>query len=169
MGDSSSKSELWPADNPAVTAHVTMLQAIIARLATASASSKTWCLALVGALLSFAAGTDSPRLAAFAIVPIIVFAYLDASYLAQERAYRDLFNEVVAKIRDGRYSRSDSFVAAAPMKRWSVLAALTSWSIWPVYLSLLIAYGVAMCSGWIAAPDAANASESAAALAGPAR
>lgn len=159
MGDPSPKSEFWPADNPAVTAHVNMLQAIISRLAGASASSKTWCLTLVGALLSFAAGTDSPRLAAFAIVPILIFAYLDASYLAQERAYRTLFNQVVAKVRDGTYALGDSFGAKAPLTPGAILAALKSWSIWPVYLSLLIAYAVAMGSGWFA-PPAAQPSQS---------
>lgn len=152
MGDSQSKSELWPADNGAVTAHIAMLQSIIARLAGASASSKTWCLTMVGALLSFAAGMESPRLAAFAIVPIVIFAFLDASYLAQERAYRALFGTVVAKIRDGRYSRSDAFEARAPLGRGALLAALASWSVWPVYLSLFAVYIVAMCSGWIALP-----------------
>jgi len=152
MGEPPPKSELWPADNSAVTAHITLLQAIIARLATASASSKTWCLTLVGALLSFAAGMKSPQLASFAIMPILIFAFVDANYLAQERAYRALFGAVVAKIRDGSYSRADSFEARAPLERGAVLKALGSWSIWPVYLSLLLAYVVALCSGWITAP-----------------
>lgn len=167
MGDPSSKSQLWPADNSAVTAHIAILQAIIARLATASASCKTWCLALVGALLSFAAGTDSPRLAAFAIMPIVIFAILDASYLAQERAYRDLFATVVNKIRDGSYSLGDSFEARAPVKRGALLKAFVSWSIWPVYLSLLLAYAVAMCSGWVAAPASAATPSPAAQLPEP--
>lgn len=173
MGEPLSKSQLWPADNSAVTAHIAMLQAIIARLATASASCKTWCLALVGALLSFAAGTDSPRLAAFAIMPIVIFAFLDASYLSQERAYRDLFATVSTKIRDGTYALGDTFEARAPVKRWAVLKAYTSWSIWPVYLALLLGYGVAMQSGWIAAAQrpAATAAPVAqpAPAAGPAR
>jgi hypothetical protein len=155
-----SKSELWPADNPAVIAHIAMLQAIITRLATASASCKTWCLALVGALLSFSAGMDSPGLAAFAIMPIVIFAFLDANYLAQERAYRDLFATVSTRIRDGSYALGDTFEARAPAKRWAVLKAYGSWSIWPIYLSLLLAYGVAMRTGWIAAPPATPAAQS---------
>jgi hypothetical protein len=152
MGEPAPKSQLWPADNSAVTAHIAMLQSIIARLATASASCKTWCLTLVGALLSFAAGIRSPQLAAFAIVPILIFAFLDSTYLAQERAYRDLFKGIVAKIRDGRYAIGDSFEARAPLRPGAVFRAFGSWSIWPVYLSLLLAYVAAMCSGWIAPP-----------------
>lgn len=155
MGSTAPTSPLWPADNPAVTAHISMLQAIIARLAANSASCKTWCLALVGALLSFAAGTDSPRLAAFAVVPIVMFAFLDSHYLAQERAYRSLFVAIVGKIRDGSYTIADSFEARAPVPRGGLGRAFLSWSVWPVYLGLLIAYGVAMYSGWIAEPAAA--------------
>lgn len=158
MGTPLSKSQLWPADNPAVTTHIAMLQAIIARLATASASCKTWCLALVGALLSFAAGTESPRLAAFAVIPIVIFAFLDANYLSQERAYRDLFAKICNRIRQGTYGLEDTFEASAPVKRWAVLKAFGSWSIWPVYLTLLLGYGAAVQSGWIvAAPSPAPA------------
>ncbi len=156
MGDPLSKSELWPADNSAVTAHISMLQAIIARLATNSASCKTWCLAMVGALLSFAAGTESPRLAAFAIVPIVMFAFLDANYLAQERAYRDLFNAVVDKIRKATYAVTDSFEAKAPLKPGALAAAFRSWSIWPFYLGLLAACAVAVGSGWVDLPAATS-------------
>ncbi|MFL6857554.1 MAG: hypothetical protein ACJ8EB_06545 [Allosphingosinicella sp.] len=132
-----------------------MLQAIIVRLATASASCKTWCLTLVGALLSFAAGMKSPQLAGFAIVPIVLFTYLDASYLAQEQAYRHLFAKVIVpKIRDGTYSLYDCYEANAPLCSGGVARAVFSWSVGPFYLSLLLAYAVAMCSGWVAAPAA---------------
>ncbi|MEA3065561.1 MAG: hypothetical protein QOJ27_2013 [Sphingomonadales bacterium] len=168
MGTGAPTSPLWPADNSAVTAHISMLQAIIARLATNSASCKTWCLALVGALLSFAAGTKVPAIAAFAIVPIVMFAFLDANYLAQERAYRVLFAKIVGKIRDRSYAISDSFEAKAPIEPGALARAFRSWSIWPFYLGLLAAYAVAMGSGWIGLPSATEASAAPkAAVAGP--
>ena len=148
MGDPLLKSELWPADNPAVTAHLAMLQGVITRLAANSASCKTWCLTLVGALLSFAAGIKSPAVAAFAIVPILIFAFLDMMYLAQERAYRTLFTGLADKVRDGSYQLTDSFITAAePLTARDIAKAVRSWSIWPVYLTLLIAYCVAILSG----------------------
>lgn len=154
------KSELWPADNPAVTAHITMLQGIITRLAANSASCKTWCLALVGASLSFAAGMHSPALAAFSIVPVLVFAILDSYYLAQERAYRHLYGVIADKIRDGSYARADAFEARAPLQPGAVIGAFASWSILPLYLGLLLAYGAAVWSGWVAMPEAPPAAAS---------
>jgi hypothetical protein len=148
------KSELWPSDSPAAIAHINMLQGIIARLAGNSASCKTWCLTLVAALLSFAAGVHAPRLAAFAIVPVFVFLLLDSTYLAQEQAYRELFKRIIGKMRGGSYGLADAYEAAAPIARYGVLRAFKSWSIWPFYLSLALAYAVAMWSGWVASPPA---------------
>lgn len=143
------KSELWPADNSAVTSHLSMLQGIISRLASNSASCKTWCLALVGALLSFAGATDSPRLATLALLPILVFCLLDAMYLAQERAYRGLYNAIVAHVRAETYSRDHLFEAEATFGTRDFLSALRSWSILPLYLGLLLGYAVAAASGWL--------------------
>jgi hypothetical protein len=57
---SGTSSPVWPADSPAVMAHINLLQGIINRLANNSACCKTWCLALVGALLSLAGATHPP-------------------------------------------------------------------------------------------------------------
>ena len=46
MPNDPGESPLWPADSPAVTAHINLLQGIINRLANNSASCKTWCLPL---------------------------------------------------------------------------------------------------------------------------
>src|SRR5262245_36936687 len=105
-----------PPENPAVLAHVSMLQGIITRLANNSASCKTWCFTLVAGLVTLTGAAGKPVVAVVAIIPLLVFGFLDASYLAQERAYRDLFKAVVAKIRDGTYTRKDAFEAGAPLR-----------------------------------------------------
>src|SRR5262249_27435466 len=137
------RPSMWPADNPAVTAHMNMLQAIINRLATQSSSSKTWCLTLVGALISFAGATKTPSIVTFALVPVLIFGFLDMMYLAQEKAYRDLFNDLAERIRHGEYGKNQFFCASAAPARKHVLHALVSWSIWPVYGGLLVGYIVA--------------------------
>src|SRR5262245_14436128 len=109
MTQTGGQSALWPADNPAVTAHITLLQGIINRLATASASCKTWCITLVAALVSLAGSTRVPVIVTVALVPVVVFAFLDTMYLAQERAYRDLYKRIVDEIRAGTYSRANTF------------------------------------------------------------
>src|SRR3984893_2482675 len=97
-------SPLWPADNPAVTTHISLLQGIISRLANNSASCKTWCLTLVGALVSLAGATHVRGIITFALVPVVIFGFMDTMYLAQEKAYRDLYNSVVDSISSRSYS-----------------------------------------------------------------
>lgn len=143
-------SALFPADNPAVMAHITMLQGIINRLAGASASCKTWCLALVSSLVSLAGATHVPAIVAVALVPVAIFGFLDTMYLGQERAYRTLFATVVARIRDGTYTRADdAFEANASLKGADCFAAFLSWAVWPVYGGLAALYVVAHTQGWL--------------------
>jgi hypothetical protein len=147
-----------PPDNPAVTAHITLLQGIINRLATASASCKTWCIALVAALVSLAGTTRLPGIVAIALVPVVIFGFLDASYLAQERAYRDLYKRVIDKIHTGTYTAADTFAASAPMHTGARIKAFFSWSVAPMYLGLIALYVIACYLGWLKllAPPAAT-------------
>src|SRR5713226_7192935 len=107
MPDDPIRSPLWPADNPAVIAHIGLLQGVINRLANNSASCKTWCLTLVGALVSLAGATHIPGIITFALVPVAIFGFLDSMYLAQERSYRDLYRGIITKIRNGSYGSAD--------------------------------------------------------------
>jgi hypothetical protein len=156
MPDEPAQSPFWPADNAAVTAHIGLLQDIISRMANNSASCKTWCLALVGALLGLAGAVHSPAVVAFAVVAVVVFGFVDTMYLAQEKAYRDLYDSTVKAIRDGTYGRNNLFEARAQRTLRDVAWALASWSIWPIYLTLILAYLVARCTGLIAALTAVS-------------
>jgi uncharacterized membrane protein len=142
-------SPFAPADNAAVIAHINLLQGIINRLAGNSASCKTWCITLVAALLSLAGATHLPSIVTFALVPIIVFGFMDTMYLAQERAYRVLFNRVVGKVRQSSYALGDVFEASASLTFGSSVATLKSWSIFPVYGGLLLTYFVTCWFGWL--------------------
>jgi len=140
-------SPLAPAESPAVTAHLSMLQAVVTRLAGNSAQCKTWCVAIVSALFGLAGATKSGRIADAAIIPIVVFGFVDAAYLANERAYRQLYNRVVSKIRSRNYDLADYADLTAPVGPAHYFGALSSWSIWPVYLGLIVAYVLVIFSG----------------------
>jgi hypothetical protein len=142
-------SSYWPADNPATMAHVDLLQGIINRLANNSASCKTWCLGLVAAFIGLAGASKSPGIASYALLPVLLFGCLDAMYLAQERAYRQLFRKVVDKIRTGKYVLGDAFETDAQFGLSELFRALLSWSVFPIYLSLIVAYVVARKTGWV--------------------
>ena len=72
---------------------------------------------------------------------VVIFGFLDASYLAQERAYRDLYRAVVSKMRAAPYTINDGFETAAPLKSGARIVAFFSLSVAPVYLSLLALCG----------------------------
>lgn len=149
MSNDPCSSPLWPADNPAVTAHMSLLQGIITRLANNSASCKTWCLTLVGALVSLAGATHVPGLVTFALVPVVIFGFMDTMYLTQEKAYRDLYTGTVNMIRNGSYALGNVYEARAPLGFCRFLSALCSWSVFPVYLGLTLTYLVAYLGGWL--------------------
>jgi hypothetical protein len=140
-------SALYQADNPAVIAHLNSLQAIIARLAGNSAQCKTWCLAIVSTLFGFAGAMKNDKLVAAAIIPIVIFGLVDAAYLGREKAYRELYNSLVNKVRGGTYALSDCFNLSPAANGGHFFSALASWSIWPIYLGLVVAYALARTSG----------------------
>jgi MinD-like ATPase involved in chromosome partitioning or flagellar assembly len=161
------KSELYPADNPAVTKHVDVLQGIITRLANNSASCKTWCLTLVGALLSLAGATKMPVIGIVVIVPILIFRYIDIKYLATEKAFREKYNNIIRLVRNGEYAREHVFdvsldrqatVAAEPHARasWSVRVYCWLLCVYGAYLLYLIAWSIdwkfGYFSGFLAPP-----------------
>jgi hypothetical protein len=140
---------LYPADNPAVTAHINLLQGVINRLAASSSSCKTWCLSLVGALIGVTGATHNAAIVTFALVPVVIFGGVDNSYLAQERAYRVLYGEIASKVQARTYELADTFNARAALTFGGFFRALRSWSIWPVYGGLIGAYLVAAHYGWL--------------------
>jgi len=151
MPENPRESSFWPADNPAAIAHLTFLQGIINRLANNSASCKTWCLVIVSALLSLAGATHASGIVTFALVPIVIFGCLDGMCLAQERAYRSLYTRIAQAIRNGSYARDDAYdLHAPPPSFMNFISALASWSIYPVYLGLILTYAVAASAGWLA-------------------
>lgn len=141
MTDPQPVSAFYPADNAATIAHLNHLQAIITRLAGNSAQCKTWCLAIVSALFGFAGAARSDNtIAAAAIIPIVIFCLVDAAYLGREKAYRDLYNAVVSDIHNGAYRLSGCFNVTPPEGGGHFGKALCSWSVLPVYLSLVALY-----------------------------
>jgi hypothetical protein len=129
-----------PDNDPAAIEHLKMIQAVITRLAGNSAQCKTWCITIVSAIVAFAGAMKNENIVAVAIVPLLIFGFLDMAYLAHERAYRRLYNKIVKKIREGGYGLEDRFVLGEPANADDYVRALRSWSVWPVYLGLIAAY-----------------------------
>ena len=74
--------------------HMDYVQGVITRLATNSFLLKGWALTVTVALLGFGASRNQMALAALGVIPVCAFWFLDAYYLRQERAFRDLYRAV---------------------------------------------------------------------------
>lgn len=122
-------------------------------MSAASSSAKSWLLPVVTAAYGFALTQPSRSVALLGIAAVLLFMFLDANYLRQERAYRKLYDAVAKGTRDVPLFSLDPSEADDPiepsarlherlriilgrwMPSWGVWA---SWSIFPFYGALLI-------------------------------
>lgn len=74
--------------------HLEMIQAVINRMASNSFALKGWAVSLVAGIFVLAGKNTDKLYFLVAYVPIIVFWWLDAYYLLQERLYRSLYDKV---------------------------------------------------------------------------
>ena len=79
--------------------HLKMLQAVITRMAGNSFQVKTWCITLTSALLALSA-KDARFMVFVAYLPVLMFWWLDAFFLRQERLYRELYDHVRTSDKD---------------------------------------------------------------------
>jgi hypothetical protein len=75
--------------------HLEMLQRTIERVARQSVRIKLCCLASVAAVVSVSAGVHAWALALAGAALVIIFWYLDAIGLAQERQFRAMYDETL--------------------------------------------------------------------------
>lgn len=117
-------------------AHLAMIQAVIARMASNSFALKTLTVTLCAGVIALVGAVQKPSLlyVLAAIGPVIMFGWLDAKYLRLERLYRKLYDEVRRGVEmepfDMRVDRYDADVA--PVSRIAL-----SWSVNAVYSTLL--------------------------------
>ena len=75
--------------------HLEFIQNIINRMNSNSFQIKEWMITIVSALLALYASSDNLTYIFVAIVPTLLFWYLDAFYLQQERKFRELYKDVL--------------------------------------------------------------------------
>lgn len=126
--------------NPqAVQTHLQIIQSVIQRMASNSASCKAWCIALVSAILVIVATTGKPQYTLIAIIPTVLFLILDTYYLALEKMFRQSYNSFIEKLHTGEITPADLYIVtpSGNMLR-SFAVSFISFSIWPFYLTLLV-------------------------------
>jgi small basic protein len=121
-----------------IQTHLGILQNVIQRMAANSSASKTWCVTLVSALLVIVADKGVPDYAYIALLPAVIFAALDAYYLALEKAFRNSYNDFISKLHNKTLTKTDLYSVAPKGNMSSLqLASLKSFSVWGFYLSLI--------------------------------
>ncbi len=132
-------------DDSALLKHLDIYQGIIERMANNSASCKKWAITLVAAILVVVAKDESKvGLAWIAIIPIILFGFLDTYYLSLERQFRKSYGDVIKSLH-GRTLYSDQLFHVKTTGRLPryFLGSIFSWSIIVFYVGMgLLAYSV---------------------------
>ncbi len=128
------------ADSPVVHTHLTIMQGVINRMAENSRSCKVWCVTLVAATLVLVARTGEPQHALIALVPTLLFLFLDSYYLALERSFIKSQNAFVAKLHRSELESADIYrvIPSGMGLPLVVRCLLGSVSIWPFYLLVAV-------------------------------
>ena len=75
--------------------HLEFVQNVITRMNVNSFQLKGWMITIVSALLALYVNSENVLYVFVAVVPVIVFWFLDAYYLKQEALYRKLYQDIV--------------------------------------------------------------------------
>jgi len=121
--------------------HLEMIQAVIARMAGNSFALKGWAVTVAGAVLAFGADRKDTAVALLALVPAIVFWGLDGYYLALERRFRALYDDVrtgKAPAEEGAFSMNIAPYLASE----TVARAVFRPTVWPIYAALIVVAGI---------------------------
>jgi len=78
--------------------HLELIQGLINRMSSNSFMLKGWAVTLVAGIFALSANGTDKRFFIIAYIPVLVFWFLDAYYLLQEKLYRSLYDEVRQKI-----------------------------------------------------------------------
>lgn len=143
------------------TKHLEFVQNVITRMNTNSFQLKGWMITIVSALLALYASSSNSNYVFVAIVPAIVFWFLDAYYLQQERKFRGLHEDIVngndnikpfsMSISDYKYDKTDSNSKSKSKKYcyWNVFFSPTILPLYGIIVVALIVGGVLVLKGII--------------------
>ena len=126
-------------ESASIQTHLSIIQNVIQRMAANSSASKTWCVTLVSAVIVIVADKGKPEYTWIALLPTIVFAALDAYYLALEKGFRNSYNDFVAKLHNKKLTTEDLYLVS-PKGSISRLQfqAMKSFSVWGFYFSIAL-------------------------------
>lgn len=121
--------------------HLEFIQSTIARMNQNSFLIKGWMITIVSALLALYADSKKIAYIRIAIIPVIVFWFLDAYYLQQERRFRGIYNDVAGLSSED--SKKDVREFEMPLQKYQCgkycyFNVLFSITIFPIYGIVII-------------------------------
>lgn len=131
--------------------HLEFIQNIITRMNTNSFQIKEWMITIVSALLALFASSDKESVLYIfvAIVPTLIFWFLDSYYLQQERKYRGLYNDVrellIPENQQDNITDFSMNIEEYTDGEYSFCCCLTSSSILPLYGSICLLLLIGGC------------------------
>ena len=137
------EKECMPAlecESAAVHSYLNILQSVTNRMASNSSGCKSWCITLTSAIIVVLLNSKKQEYVYVAIIPVIMFMFLDCYYLAMERSFRGKYNSFIQKLHANQATRSDLFVVSPEetLKTSHMLESISSISVYPFYLSLTV-------------------------------
>jgi len=127
--------------------HLEFIQDVITRMNANSFQMKGWMVAIVSALLAVYASTGNNRFVLVAIVPAVIFWFLDTYYLTEERKFRGLYNDVAGLSKEPQklelFAMRPDLYTGGKYSFWDVFGSMTIVTLYlPVILILLGIYFV---------------------------
>ncbi len=119
--------------------HLEFIQNVITRMNTNSFQIKGWAITLVSATLALYASTKNECFILVGVFPSLIFWFLDAYYLTQERKFRGLYNDV-AGVSEKPFDlkpfamRPDLYIGG----KYRYCKVFWSTTIWKLYLPVII-------------------------------
>ncbi len=85
--------ELFMSLTPEELKHLEFIQNVITRMNTNSFQIKGWAITIISATLALYASIQDKNFILIGFLPAVIFWFLDAYYLNQERKFRGLYND----------------------------------------------------------------------------
>ena len=135
MSDSSILNE----ESSAVQCHLSILQGVVQRMADNSRSCKLWRITIVSATLVLLATNEPPDLVRLAVIPTIIFLFLDTYYLVLERRFRCSYNGFIKKMHVGKLEPPDLYIIVPTGSKYrQFCSSLLSFSICSFYFPVIL-------------------------------
>ncbi|HHY21025.1 MAG TPA: hypothetical protein GX525_03895 [Bacilli bacterium] len=120
--------------------HLEFLMNIIERMASNSASCKTWAITILVGLIALSSSIDLPWII-FRLL-VVSFFFLDAHYLGLEKLFRSMYDEFVTKLNNVDFSTEDLYRIRTDntikKKLGFFFKGMISLSTWLFYLFLIV-------------------------------